>query len=348
MPAVKLLQNLQTALPEIIKRLAPTKRRRTEDDGEDDPWSNIQSLMTKTSESASLPIWGCQLGSGEGGRWDGLVAEQVEMEADKEEDDELPRISSSSKQVKASLFEPSRISKGKGKKRAAEENEDEPKKKRKKKSVGTDEVTSKIKGLAIEKTTLAKGEKTKTEGKTATNGPTSASIKTEGPSSTSEPSKPTPPAAESVGKQVTNEEKTFRKAEVSPPSAITRPSTEAKSARTTADKLGKKRKSKTAPVAEAPEPTKPEEPKLEKKKDAKMEKEAKPISTPKLTSPALQARENEPKPLKSAIKSSLPEGIKEKKKISFDLKSGKEGKGKKIGGKLSSKEKLVGRGPRRT
>jgi hypothetical protein len=114
----------------------------------------------------------------------------------------------------------------------------------------------------------------------------------------------------------------------------------------TADK-GKKVKPKTAAV-EVLEPAKAEKPKAEKrKKDVTREKEPKPISAPKPTGAALQARENDAKPLKSAIKSSsMPGGVKEKKKISFDLKSGKEGRGKKIGGKLSSKERLVGRGPR--
>jgi ribosome biogenesis protein UTP30 len=212
MAAAKLLQNLQTALPEIIKRLAPTKRRRTEEDseGEQDLWGNIQSLMIKTSESASLPIWSCQLGSGEGGRWDGLVAEQLEMEVDEEEHDGLSRISAKRKAVKPPLAEPSDASKGKRKKRAAEESKDEPKKKRKKNLVGTDEVTSEMKGLAIQKATPAKSEKTKTGGKMAeTNGSASSLIKIKIPSSTKAPSKPAPPTPESARKpkKKTSEEK---------------------------------------------------------------------------------------------------------------------------------------------
>ena len=344
MPAVKLLQNLQTALPEIVKRLAPVKRRRQEDDGEEDnPWANIQSLMIKTSESASLPIWSCLLGSGGGGRWDGLVAEQVEMEVNEEENNEIPKTTAKKKVVRPSLG-PSDISEGKGKKRAAEESKDEPKKKRKKESVETDEVTSKIKGLTIEK-----AKKAKTEGKTtAMHGPVPVLSKTKRPSSTSASSKSAPLTVESAKKlkKINGGERATRNAEVSIPSAnLTKPPAPAKPDATIADKSEKKAKSKPSHV-EALEPAKTRKLKVEKK-DTRKEKVTKVISTPDPTGPALQARENDAKPLKSAIKSvSPPEGIREKKTISFDLRSEKERRGKKIGGKLSSKERLVGRGPR--
>lgn len=379
MAPIKLLKNLQTALPEIIKRLAPTKRRRTEEGGEEeeDPWGNIQSLMIKTSESASLPIWSCQLGSGQGGRWDGLMAEQMEMGVVEEERDVLPKLSAKRKTVGPSLAEPSdTTSNGKRKKRAAadEESKDEPKRKRKKVPVGTDEVVSEMKGLTIKKATPAKREKeAKTEGKTVeTSGPTAALVKIKAPSSTSVP----PPNPESTRKprKKTGEEKASREAKVSLHSttnATTRPPTGTKTGPTKAEnenEKGKKTKPKTAPLIEAPpKPTaKDEKPKAEEKKEKKYskgEKNTKVISTPKPTSlphahqhqaqARAQAREKENgvKPLKSAIKSySLSGGgggVKEKKRISFDLRSGKEGRGgKKIGGKLSSKERLVGRGPR--
>lgn len=305
--------------------------------------------MIKTSESASLPIWSCLLGSGEGGRWDGLVAEQIEMEVNKEQNNELPKTSVKQKAVKLSLTRPSDIPEGKGKKRAAEESEDEPKKKRKKKSVETDGVTSKIEGLTIEKATPAKGKKAKTNGKTtAANGPASALIKITSRSSSLAPSKSASLTAESASKpkKIISEEKATRNAEVSLSSAnMINPPTKAKSDPTMAGKSGKKANSKTTHV-EALEPAKTRKPKVEKKGTTK-EKEPKVILTPNATGPALQARENDAKPLKSAIKSfPLPEGIKQKKKISFDLRSGKEGRGKKIGGKLSSKERLIGRGPR--
>ena len=370
MAPIKLLQNLQTALPEIIKRLAPTKRRRTEEGGEeeeDDLWGNIQSLMIKTSESASLPIWSCQLGSGQGGRWDGLVAEQKEMGVDEEEHDGLPTLSAKRKTVGPSLAEPSDATlNGKRKKRAAvEESNDEPKRKRKNMPVGTDEVVSEMKGLAIRRATPAKREKeAKAEGKKTveTNGPTAALIKIKAPSSTSVP----PPNPESTRKPRTKpgEEKASRKVQGSLPSAsaTTRPPTVTKTGPAKADKEKENEKKTKAKSALAID----EKPTAEEKKEKKYpkgEKNPKLISTPKPTSLPLahahqhqaqaQAREkeNSMKPLKSAIKSSSLSGggggVKEKKKISFDLRSGKEGRGgKKIGGKLSSKERLVGRGPR--
>lgn len=353
MAAVKLLENLQIALPEIIKCLAPTKRRRTEEDSgeEGDSWGNIQSLMIKTSESVSLPIWSCQLGSGEGGRWDGLLAEQLEMEAEEEEHDGPSIISAKQKSMKLSLAEAPDTSKRNRKKRAAEESKEEPKRKRKRIPVGTDEVISEMKGLAIEKATPAKTKNAKTEGKTAeTNGPAPVMIKIKAPSSTSAPPKPAPPTPGPARrpKKKTSEEKVFGKAEVAPPPANTpKPSVEMKPDHHKADK-GSKAKFKTAPIEAPPKPAKDEKAKAEKKKDVKGEKEPKlmSISTPTPAGLPRQAGENV-KPLKSAIKSSSPrDGVKVKKKISFDLRSGKEAKGKKIGGKLSSKERLVGRGPR--
>lgn len=59
-------------------------------------WDNIQSLHIKTNTSISLPIWSCELGSEEGGRWDGLIAEEAEekviskdSEAEAEDEDEV-------------------------------------------------------------------------------------------------------------------------------------------------------------------------------------------------------------------------------------------------------------------
>lgn len=66
--------NLETALPAIVGHIKGG-------------WDNIQSLHIKTSTSISLPIWTCELGSEEGGRWDGLVAEAKEEVNDSEEDE---------------------------------------------------------------------------------------------------------------------------------------------------------------------------------------------------------------------------------------------------------------------
>ncbi|KAF8318947.1 ribosomal protein L1 [Clavulina sp. PMI_390] len=55
--SAQIAENLATAIPPIIASVA-------------DGWDNIQSLHIKTSQSASLPIWTCNLGAGE--RWGSL------------------------------------------------------------------------------------------------------------------------------------------------------------------------------------------------------------------------------------------------------------------------------------
>ena len=133
-PSSKILDNLKMALPAIVKRIK----------GE---WDNIQSFHIKTNSSASLPIWSCDLGATEGGRWDGLVAESAsEAEESGEEsaegsDEEM--ISPAKNPVATSKAEaskkleapaaaamdvdeetsplPKEHAKGKGKKRAAED-----------------------------------------------------------------------------------------------------------------------------------------------------------------------------------------------------------------------------------
>jgi len=68
--------NLETALPVIACCIK-------------DGWDNIQSLHIKTSTSVSLPIWSCELGSGEGRRWNGLIAEEGEEKSSDSEDEEV-------------------------------------------------------------------------------------------------------------------------------------------------------------------------------------------------------------------------------------------------------------------
>lgn len=84
-------------------------------------WENIQSLMLKTSESTSLPIWSADLGS----RWDTLDSIKVDKEAEISEKEEV-----SDKEWKgfgapsSSPVKPKDASKN-GKKRAAEEIDEE-------------------------------------------------------------------------------------------------------------------------------------------------------------------------------------------------------------------------------
>ncbi|CAE6390844.1 unnamed protein product [Rhizoctonia solani] len=68
----QVLQNLTTALPEIVKHI-------------EGGWDNLQSLHIKTSGSMSLPIWSCHLSE----RWDGLEpVNEVEVGANKEGESE--------------------------------------------------------------------------------------------------------------------------------------------------------------------------------------------------------------------------------------------------------------------
>lgn len=143
MSKTKLLENLSTALPVIVRKLSSKPKPKPANDGqeeeEEDVWANVQSLMLKTSESTSLPIWSSELG----GRWDGI---DVEMDEVVEEEKDVP------------------LPKGeKGKKRAAQEEasdaEEEvlkPSKKKQKKANG--EVASKA---AVEEKAGGKKDKTK-------------------------------------------------------------------------------------------------------------------------------------------------------------------------------------------
>ena len=104
--------NLETALPVVVRHIKGG-------------WDSIQSLHIKTSTSVSLPIWTCDLGSGEGGRWDGLVAEDIakgvekgaseNSDEDEEEEEEEP--------VKPKKV----VVSGKGTKRQLEDKTEQPK-----------------------------------------------------------------------------------------------------------------------------------------------------------------------------------------------------------------------------
>ncbi|KAJ7631991.1 ribosomal protein L1p/L10e family-domain-containing protein [Mycena polygramma] len=108
----QVLENLQAAIPTIVKNIKGG-------------WDNVQSLLLKTNSSAGLPIWSCDLGDGQGGRWGGLVASADDDEMSVlEADDEMDVVGVEDKGAR----------KGKGKKRAVAEEEvevEEPKKKAK-------------------------------------------------------------------------------------------------------------------------------------------------------------------------------------------------------------------------
>jgi len=67
----QILANLETALPAVVAAIRGG-------------WDNVQSLSVKSTKSASLPVWSCNLGSEEGGRWHGLALKVEESEDDDE------------------------------------------------------------------------------------------------------------------------------------------------------------------------------------------------------------------------------------------------------------------------
>ncbi|PSR71672.1 hypothetical protein PHLCEN_2v12446 [Hermanssonia centrifuga] len=88
--AEHVLTNLKIALPAVVKVIKGN-------------WDNVQSLHIKTNSSTSLPIWTCNLGSEEGGRWNGLMDAPVSEAEDEDEDEEMvsdvptPKAASKSK-----------------------------------------------------------------------------------------------------------------------------------------------------------------------------------------------------------------------------------------------------------
>ncbi|THH30586.1 hypothetical protein EUX98_g3593 [Antrodiella citrinella] len=146
----QVLANLQSALPAVIKHIKGG-------------WDNVQSLHIKTSSSVSLPIWTCELGSADGGRWDGLVAEDVDMSgSDDGSDDEAGADAIAEKEVEL-------VAEGKtnkGKKRAAEEEAPTPKKKKAKaEAVGPEASTPAVtlaKDVSTSKVSKPKAQKKKT------------------------------------------------------------------------------------------------------------------------------------------------------------------------------------------
>ncbi|KAF8843260.1 ribosomal protein L1 [Paxillus ammoniavirescens] len=102
--------NLETAIPAIVGHIKGG-------------WDNVQSLHIKTNASVSLPIWSCDLGDEEGGRWAGLIGEE---EASSQDD------ASEEEEGKEDVT-PSKLSEQKKKtkrsKRRLEDDPEEPKKK---------------------------------------------------------------------------------------------------------------------------------------------------------------------------------------------------------------------------
>jgi ribosome biogenesis protein UTP30 len=107
--------NLETALPVIVGHIKGG-------------WDNIQSLHIKTSTSISLPVWTCDLGSEEGGRWIGLVAEAEEEAASEtsEEEEEEEAEEKEEEEEEEEEEEPVKPKKAVGSKRVLEEKTAQP------------------------------------------------------------------------------------------------------------------------------------------------------------------------------------------------------------------------------
>ncbi|KAG8947393.1 hypothetical protein FRC03_001048 [Tulasnella sp. 419] len=105
----QLYANIQKVIPAIAKNIRGG-------------WDNVQSLHIKTSTSTSLPIWTCDLGSEEGGRWEGMdiIEEENDEDEDGDENEDSEEDSEGEDDNKRTV---------KGKKRGAEEPDDSRKKK---------------------------------------------------------------------------------------------------------------------------------------------------------------------------------------------------------------------------
>ncbi|EJC98145.1 ribosomal protein L1 [Fomitiporia mediterranea MF3/22] len=145
-PAI-LLENLQSALPAIVKRI-------------NGGWDNLQSFHIKTNSSTSLPVWLCDLGEGENGRW----SEQKEMDEVKEQPGEESDADSEPTTKSATK---------KGKKRMAAEEVEQPSKKAK--SISQPDVEK-----PSRKATKAKKNSTVDEESDSDGGPTTTSVTKKG------------------------------------------------------------------------------------------------------------------------------------------------------------------------
>ncbi|QRV77622.1 ribosomal protein L1p/L10e family [Ceratobasidium sp. AG-Ba] len=100
----QVLENLAIALPNVVKHIKGG-------------WDNVQSLNIKTNTSVSLPIWSCELGSGEGGRWAGMVGtseESAESSESEEEEEAVPVMKEGKKRAAPSTSAAMASKKAKG------------------------------------------------------------------------------------------------------------------------------------------------------------------------------------------------------------------------------------------
>ncbi|KAJ7243772.1 ribosomal protein L1p/L10e family-domain-containing protein [Mycena rebaudengoi] len=310
----QVLDNLRAALPIIVKNIKGG-------------WDNVQSLIIKTNSSAGLPIWSCDLGDGEGGRWSGLVAPADDAASSAEADDEMD-IAEDKKSRK-------------GKKRAVADEEEVEVEEPKKKAKGTN-------GKAVSSAAA------KDASPSAKSGPAA-------PGDSDAPSKSrkrkakgaVPPPIVSADAVQESKGTTPRKSKtsVTPASTVTTPA---------ADESTSKGKKKTVvdPKAKAVKPTPSEPPRVSeteltpaaasKKKRSKAEKvqapSNNPVPTPPSPSGATEVKKGKGTKVKSATEAP-PSVTKEELKQKRVGKAGEEKKGKVVkskGGK-SAKDGVLGR-----
>ncbi|KAG0704849.1 ribosomal protein L1p/L10e family-domain-containing protein [Suillus ampliporus] len=100
----KILDNIKISLPAVVKNIKGN-------------WDNIQSLHIKTNSSISLPIWTCDLGDANGGRWEGMVkSENAPAESGSDEDSDSNEMDSEEHVPEV------QVSKSKGTKKPLNEN----------------------------------------------------------------------------------------------------------------------------------------------------------------------------------------------------------------------------------
>ncbi|KAJ7083005.1 ribosomal protein L1p/L10e family-domain-containing protein [Mycena epipterygia] len=313
----QVLENLQAALPVIIKSIKGG-------------WDNVQSLLLKTNSSAGLPIWSCDLGDGQGGRWEGLVAAADDETSSLDADDEMDVVTEKGAR--------------KGKKRAVAEEETE-----------AEEPKKKAKGANGKALTTPTGKTAPSPGKAgnAVPGDSNAPAKSKKRKASLgadviPPTQSTPPVSAAAESKDSAARKS--KASVHDAAKIT-----AADADATLSKSKKKSKSRTEDVAEAPsQPVAAEQKKAKAGKTASSDvRVSEPESTPASKKKRSKAEKSELSTVTAAPPSASPSDAPEGKKIKGILKSAKvaapsltneELKQKRVGKAGEKKKEKVAKG----
>jgi ribosome biogenesis protein UTP30 len=110
-------------------------------------WDNVQSLNIKTSNSAALPIWSCELGNSEGARWDGLELQDSDK-TDRNGDDGSDQTAKAVEAKTRALQEPTAR---KGKKRGMDAQDAQRETSKKVKTAGSEIKSTKAESVELTK-----------------------------------------------------------------------------------------------------------------------------------------------------------------------------------------------------